>query len=407
MSSLILLFVLFIPVSGFQSVVSSFIHEPVLRGAAFHSSPFLLAARDLIMLLLYFLLAIKATKERLYDDNIGYIYCLLLPLTWAGIFALAHFNEYVLLAGLKSLVYFGTPLVMKNWFYSDPKALKKLTKALVLVFAIEILICTLQTQIMDSIEGQTIFGSRVIGSFNNPNTIGAYFALMIFYFLFLEDKILSKLQTFLVLSGCFCGVLMAGSRAAMLGVVSTAVFYFIRQKKNPKFLLALGAVTACVGLVFLTKVGSLAGRSGIPPIFKDPRWRMIFEMIERLQIKDLILGYGLGVRTNFAAVSAYQLPGQFDIDQFYLNIPESSLISLTSQVGLLGVTCYVAGFLILSKNTGTRGLALGVFTLILSFSNSIFEMYPIIFLIFTFYAILRFSNNVSEKFLAEKVTTNG
>ncbi len=261
--------------------------------------------------------------------------------------------------------------------------------------------------------------SKIVGTLNNPNFLGAYFLLIFFltvYFAYLEKK--GWLKNFLVLTSLLqlTAIVLTQSRGALLGLVAgiLTLIIFLIGKEPKKFKIFFGIILMAIILFSVFISISPHGKTflnnnpftfrllnSIQSIKEGGRldaWRAGF-----LGLKEKpILGYG---------------PENFNIpfDKFYLATQEKSkftdayfdkahsiLIEILSTTGILGLLSYfmilgAAVFILLRNLKEHTNLKIILFSTLIAYSaQNLFNIDTITSFIY-FYLWLGLINFVSQK----------
>ena len=179
-SRLIVFAIYFIPIIG---LIDFFISVGILsgtptRGRVDHPFPAMIAGKEVLILIVFVLLAFIAL-HKLKIQKISAII-----LMSVGFLMLHTTSMIIMVAGFRESLCF--VYVIAGKFLSDKSQMNQqydgkaaLVKGLKIVLLIEFVFALLQTQFMPSIEGFTFLGSKPVGTFTNPNAIGVFGALSI------------------------------------------------------------------------------------------------------------------------------------------------------------------------------------------------------------------------------------
>lgn len=370
--------ILYIPISGIPYIYSSLTGKTIERGI--QTNFFLTILRDGLILLTFLLFFTRLnfiTFSYFFKKNLYPIMLFLFFfISYSSLYSLFRNGLFTFLSGQKIIEFICISYASYHVQKMEKKCLFKYEKSLSIIFYIEFIICVLQTFLMTSYEGKTFFGSRVIGSFNNPNTIGAFFSFSFMFFVFFSEKRNSFIFLKSLLS--IVAVLMSGSRTAIILIaIFSFLFLFEKQKnKGSKFILASLLPITLISLTHI--LPSLSGRMGsVTPLTEDPRFRIIKTIFNESSFLNSIFGLGIGVGSNTLIGLANTFPQELTFDSNHLQITDSTFTSLFVQFGVLGLFLYLILFFILFLMLKTKGRLIFIFTMTLGISNIWFEMYPI------------------------------
>lgn len=224
------------------------------------------------------------------------------------------------------------------------------------------------------IEGSTLFGTRVFGSFSHPNVFGLTMAVIAFVFVIMGFK--NNKRWVLLL---FTLTIMSGSRLAQLLIMTIPIIKILFNLKSYSLRMIYLQLMPIIGIFIymLVKLPSFSGRN-IQGEERLDVWADIFK--NYLNIIDLFFGWGVGLGSNSLTTifgSGY-FKGQF--------VSDSLLVLLVSSFGILGLfLCLVMLFIPLLF---LKGLHLENWILILSFfllsgtATVVLELFPVNVIIF-------------------------
>jgi hypothetical protein len=295
-------------------------------------------------------------------------------LTCLGISFLVSVSSHPVIIGLVGLRQLTYPMLVYSLYYiarESDRIESIFAWVTIWVVLVEFLLASIQLLLMTGTDSG-LFGSRAYGTFNNPNSLGAVFAILVFVVLFLGR--LPRWVTVAMVVLCVVGGLMAASRASLLATVFVLVaFGWGRLRKPDVRGMFLTAAAVGVVLLFLT-VGIITGRDlgAQPTLFQDQRVQILAEQIQGRGPAELLFGRGLGVGTNTLlalGLSAWELPG-------VVFIADSLITSLVVQIGFVGLVAFVYMLSALSARCGYAGWVLFGLTWLLGLNINWLEAYP-------------------------------
>lgn len=378
-SSLIL--ILYIPISGVPYVLDSLSgdFDRIIRRLGANSNIELTLLRDVLFLFVTILFILS-----FFFKPLKLKYLLELELAYKV------FISFILISFFISLIYypFAVPFSGVRVFQSiltiilfyyiskfDISYSLKYYQTLIIVFLIVLFVCFLQTQFMLGYEGSTFFGSRVIGTFNNPNTVGAFFAFIFMFFLFFRESKFYVSLLFCILA--IYGILMSGSRAAIsIASFLLMLHIWIKLKNFYLKILYILALPVLLVLVYLI-LPILSGRERMISVLDDPRWNILFSIFNERSIFEVIFGSGIGYGSNTLNSITNSLPKIFSVDKGLVTVTDSTISLLLLQFGIVGILMYVLTIISFTYKMGYKGMAISSYIIILGISNVWFEMYPI------------------------------
>jgi len=176
LSFFLLLTIYLIPILG---LIDFLISVGILDGVSERSRssnpyPYIIVIKEILALLIFLYLALIAIKEGKIS-KISYILIIFISFLTVN----ASSIESVV-AGVREsvgLVYIslGVYVIRAMYAFQEDKVfLLKFIRAIKIIFLIEFIMTLVQIKYMPGYEGLTMLGSRVIGSFTNPNTVGVF-----------------------------------------------------------------------------------------------------------------------------------------------------------------------------------------------------------------------------------------
>ena len=146
------------------------------RSRSGHPFPEVVLIREILIALLLILLVIKVFKNAgKMQKPLFYSVFLLTPL-------LLHSMSFpAFMSGIRQILYFTyVPVGFFIYSYARKDNVNidiKICRSIKIVLVIECIFALVQLKFMTAAEGMSHFGSRVVGSFNKPNTLGAFGAM--------------------------------------------------------------------------------------------------------------------------------------------------------------------------------------------------------------------------------------
>lgn len=375
-SILIVLMIIMIPIMGIFDVIETvrggdLNYLETIRGGGERVGRVFLNLREVLLFMLVGVLFIWlcfAGRPLPRIPGVG------LLLTCLGIGFLVSVSSHPLIIGLVGLRQLTYPLLVYSLYFIARETDRIETLfvwAAMWVVMVEFLVSSLQLLLMTG-TSPALLGARAYGTFNNPNSLGAVFAILAFVTLFLGR--LPRWMTVAATILCVVGGLMAASRAGLLALALVLPASLWRRRFTPEvrgMFITAGIVGAV--LLFFT-VGMITGRSGgeRTPI-EDSRVQLLVEQIQGRESIELLFGRGLGVGTNSlyaVGLTAEELPG-------VVFIVDSMITSLIVQFGFVGLGAFLCMLAGLSARCGFAGWVLFGLTWLLGLSVNWLEAYPI------------------------------
>jgi hypothetical protein len=306
----------------------------------------------------------------------------LLCLGLAAVVSGGIYPPVVLIAGLRQLTYLAVPYVVYLLCRESPRAEVLFVRAAVFSAAIEFAVALLQAIVFGAMAGVSVLAMRAYGTFNNPNTLGLFFATVLFLALFLsrDRRVVRKA----VVATCLGGLLLSGSRASLAAGLFLVLSYVWQRRKVLEARWLVLALAALVLVPAYYAVGALAGREDVPTPLDDPRVRIFFAQLEDRSVEELLFGRGLGVGTN----TLFSLGrGQPEL-QPLISILDSTYTALVVQVGFVGLAGFLLALCVLAARCGGEGWTLLGLTLVTGLNVNWLEFYPMNLLFTAAYGML-------------------
>jgi hypothetical protein len=387
-STLVVLMVVVIPVMGTFDLLETF---QAGRGAAYLEQTRaggervgvgLLYVREILLLLLtgsLFLWGCVVGQRLPRLPGMGFFsFCLGISF----IVSIGLHPRIVLAAGLREIMY----LVLLYALYLISRESDRTESLFVYaatgVSMVEILVASIQVVFFEAAAGTTLLGPRVYGTFNNPNTLAAFFAATTFFVLFMGRSpgwVKGGVVTIGVLSQ-----LMAGSRT---GMVAIAFLLFASLWRRTRRLEARGMLVVASFLLLVPLyygLATLSGRGNVGTPVENPRLRIFREQIELMRPAELLFGRGLGVGTN----TLYALGKGTEDPTNLITILDSTITALVVQIGSVGLIAYFLFLVALSARCGFAGWVLFGLVSVMGVSANWLEFYPINLIVTSAYGLL-------------------
>jgi hypothetical protein len=295
--------------------------------------------------------------------------------------SVTFYPPIVVLSGLRQFAYFTLLYVLYFLRVEIERVEQWFVYGLVVVAVCEFIAAIVETVIFPTGGATALFGNRVYGTFNNPNTLGVVFAAITFGVLFLGRQ--SALTTYGVVGMAIVGELLSGSRAGILALsfVLTAFAMYRLRTVESRGMCAMLAVGLTIVLYY--SVGALAGRD-IPTPLEDPRLEVFADEMQGKSVLQLAIGRGLGVGTNTLYVLGQGRPDTVRLTR----ILDSTYTALIVQIGFIGFGLLLLAFGSLSRLCGFPGWVLFGLMLVVGINGNVLEYYPFNLMLTATYGIL-------------------
>jgi hypothetical protein len=382
--SLLTLFTIyFIPIFGIIDFLISISVLPGVpgRGRPDHPFPQMIVAKELLALLIFSLLLILTLKRMRIRYSSFIVFAVV------GTITIYTDSLVTLIAGMRqsiSFVYIIAGVVMMEYYAKmNIDGRKIFVNALKLVMISEFVFVVLQMQLMPAYEGEGLLGSRAIGSFNNPNTLGAFGALSFLLLLMFKDSVERVSKIYYIISGII--VFSAGSRLAIIIYIIVFASLLINKfKKNSKLMVSFIAVI----LVFLSLsyINILANKPVGISIVEGARAYNLVNYFLSMDFITILIGQGWGKMTSWfftlTGGSYTNVDGFMRLDSFYA--------AMIAQIGLIGLFIMLLFTFYIFYQGGRKGIYLFLIFWMMSAQVNILEYYPINFMLFIALGVLHF-----------------
>jgi hypothetical protein len=247
-----------------------------------------------------------------------------------------------------------------------------LVKALKIVLLIELLFALLQTQLMPAVESFTFLGSKPVGSFINPNTIGVFGSLSILLLILFKEK-KEKISVLYFT----CAILLAflsGSRVAIMLLMLILVMNQLVGMKLSPVKLMISFLSFLMLVIIIININTITYKPSELSTIKGVRILNIINYLTTTDLFHLMFGYGWGSHTSwYYTLSSVSSPS-IALDSLYA--------SMLAQIGLIG--SILLGFFMywLFGQGGKKGRYLLAVFAIIGMQINVFEYYPANLLIF-------------------------
>ncbi len=366
--------------TGFQSGLgAAYLEES--RSGGVRTAQGLLYMREVLMALLIGLLFLWACVAGRTLPRLRGVGLLVVSLSISAIVSFSLLPAIVGLAGLRQLSYLILIYVAYMLRRDSGRVESQLMAAAVIVVVAEFAVALFEMVTFDTAAGTTLFGGRVHGTFNNPNTLGVTFAGLMFLLLFLSGGGRRRRAGLTAL--CLLGLFMTGSRTAVVaGLFVLAAFLWSRSRTVEGRGMIVPAALLIVPFLYLG-LSALTGREVESTALGDPRVEIFLEQIQHRSVPELLLGRGLGVGTNTLFALGR---GREDVVPL-ISILDSTFTALIVQVGFVGLVGFLVAFAALSTRCGFPGWVLFGLLLIVGVNGNWLEHYPFNLIATTAYGV--------------------
>ena len=340
------------------------------RGRVDHPFPIMIVGKELLILIMLMLLVVIAFNK-LKIQAISVIILMVV-----GFLILYSSSLIVMVSGLRESLCF--VYIIAGKLFSDQSRVNlkygkvKLVKAIKIVLLIELFFVLLQTQLMPPVESFTFLGSRPVGSFTNPNTIGVFGCLSILLLILFKEK-KEKISVLYFI----CAILLAflsGSRVAITLIMLILVINQLTVMKPS----LLKLMTAFLGLLMLviiiTNINYISNKPLGLSIIEGDRVSNIINYLTTTDLFHLLFGYGWGAHTSWYYILSSINSPSIGLDSLYA--------SMLAQIGLIGSVFFGIFMCWLFNLGGKKGRYLLVVFAIIGIQINVFEYYPANLLIF-------------------------
>ena len=290
--------------------------------------------------------------------------------------SLTYHGALVAGSGARSFMYLGIALVA-HWVAPHLSLIAKYVAFMLVAEAVLI-----PFEIVNGIHlhghiGLTSLAARTSGTLVLPNTLGAFaVSSLAFYYSFSSDR--RWLWAIVVVALAL--VFASGSGT---GIVCMGAFLFVLllERESGTRQHAVVLICAAAGAALVLALPILSGR----PIIFDSLYGRIYALysaVSKSSLPEIILGSGLGVKTNLAAMLFGQLgPDAFGAGaQLDFRPSESTIAGLLLQIGLLGTVLFY-GILIWAGLKDRAARMFYVIVAICSVTFKVNELFPLNFLL--------------------------
>jgi len=368
------------------------------RGRPDHPFPQMIVAKELLALLIFSLLLIL-TLKKMRSRYLSFII-----FSVVGTISIYTDNLIALIAGMRQSVAFvyiiAGAVMMEYYAKMNVNGKDLLATAIKFVLISEFVFVVLQMFIMTTAyEGEGLLGNRTLGSFNNPNTLGAFGALSFLLLFMLKDRVERVSKIFYVMSGVI--VFSAGSRLAIIIYILTLSSLIINKfnSKNSKLIVLL--IVVALVLFALSYINVLANKPAGVSIVDGARFNNLINYLLSMDFLTILVGQGWGKMTSwyFALIggSYTNVDGFMSLDSFYA--------AMIAQIGLVGLFVMLLFTLYVFSQGGRKGLYLFLIFWMISAQVNILEYYPIHFMLFIVLGVLHF--DISKVNYSHRLKTNG
>lgn len=272
--------------------------------------------------------------------------------------------------------------------------ISKLSNILKIFIILQLPVCIFQLLFFPPIQGETIFGPRVFGTFPNPILLSQA-ACAIMLFLYINDRNRNYVYWGLT---CFGLAIMSGGRSGMIGIALICLDNTMKMFSNRyiKSIVLMISFILVVCAYFLFSSSAFSGRE-IETFSKERRlanWGIMITGLVGRGYDNLLFGEFVGSGSNlwmsYAKKSGLDslLAGRLDADSMFLYVILS--------YGIAGLVLFLSIMFYLFKNSINKDkhLIFGLF-LWLGVSQNILEIYPVnIIFVILFGLALRNKRNI-------------
>lgn len=374
-TSLTLFSIYLIPLVG---LIDFFMSIGILPGMAnrsrlHHPFPQIVLIREILIAFLLILLVIRVFR------NEGKMHKILFSCVFLLTPLLLHSSNLpIFVSGIRQILYFTyVPLGFFIYNYNRSAGInidRIIFRALKIVLVIQCILALVQLKFMPAAEGMGHFGPRVLGSFNNPNTLGTFGATTLLILILLSG--VRRLSKFYYLCGVIV-VLASGTRTATVLLACVLLGALLKRIKSGVQKGIMAVIALSILLFIITSVNIIANKpAGTEYIWKGSRIQNIGNYVAWVSGPRLLCGYGWGVLTSWYGVLGGDryIIGPRGLDSFYGTV--------LAQIGLIGLSAFMLYLFWLFSLAGKRGLLLFLFFCLIGGQINILEYYPMNLLIF-------------------------
>jgi hypothetical protein len=367
---------------------------------------FLKAAKDVLLctIFLLFLLDVLRGRPVLNDPVLlGMLVVLLISLVLT-----AHqYGPMLALAGLRGL----SPLVLVFIAYSylDVTHVRSMVKVLGFLLVLEFCAACVRAKFGLAVHGLTYLGlaARPCGTFVAPSSWSIFLCFIVCYLMGSDIQMFGRPRgkTWCLVGVAALLVFLSGSGAGILAMGTVwACWFLLFTRVSPYLKAALFPLMVFTTLVVWAFLPILTRR---PEVFEsaNTRFQILLDIFLSCNLKELLIGRGLGIGSNIAVTLTRLDPGALDAGDAVF-IADSLYGSLMAQVGIL----FLFGFLALNLWVLRKALVIRYFgvspivllaipvTLVGALGNVTTEVFPVNWLLFILYgiALRRDMGEVSE-----------
>jgi len=343
------------------------------RSRSFHPFPQIVIIREIIIILLLLLLI----KNIFFNAGkmqrpLFYSVFLLTPL-------LLYSTSFpAFLSGIRQIIYFAyVPVGFFIYIYAIRTNINidmRICRSLKIVLVIECILALIQTKFMPAAEGLSHFGSRAIGSFNSPNTLGVFGATVLLILILLSEK---RALHWIYYVCAILTVMASGTRGAFVLLSCTLMLALLKKIRSGVQKGLIAFVAAGILLFLIINVNAIANKpSAVKKIWGDVRIDNIIQYIGSVDSAKLLTGYGWGVMTSwFLALGGDRtIIHGIGLDSFYA--------AILAQIGLIGLITFMIYLFWLFFHAGKEGILLFLVFCLIGLQINVLEYYPMNLLLF-------------------------
>lgn len=266
-------------------------------------------SKDILVVILLILIILDIIKRKriskLSLNSFILMFMITLPVSILSLNFSNEFSIPMIISGAR-LIIFTTTIIIYIREYLDYTYINKIYKLLLLILKVIFIVVILQSLIVISRYSTiNIARFRVIGTFAGSGLLGLFGVGIITFLIIYKEKIdpTCKIKVNSILIAVI--IFASGTRTAMV-VYAVIIFSYlyskvINPKNNIKLTILFLIIAIFVGGAILNVAEAIAGRGdAIAAQFNNGRITFILDYIKESNIKELIIGKGIGYGTNTA-----------------------------------------------------------------------------------------------------------
>lgn len=377
-SRLIVFAIYFIPIIG---LIDFFISVGILSGnpsrnRADHPFPAMIVGKEVLILIVFALFTLIALLKAKIQKITAII------LMAVGLLTLHSTSMVIMIAGVRESLCF--VYVIAGKYLSDRSQINQhydgkasLVKGLKIVLLIEFVFALLQTQLMVPAEGLNFLGSRPLGTFTNPSTVGVFGALSILLLILFKEKNEKIGALYFTCSTILA--LLSGSRVAVMLLLLILGINLLRKIKPYSAKVVALFLGLFVLAIIALNINFITNKPSSLSLLEGPRMLNLISYINSSDIFHLMFGHGWGVYTSW--YFSLSPPSPYPpLDSLYAGI--------LAQIGVFGSLILASFMYWLFSQGGSKGRYLLIVFAIIGLQINVFEYYPTNLLIFLALGVL-------------------